>query len=103
MRDMAADNQFLNLLFWSGIFDVFALLSNSESFFTKLFAFIVLILKLPIGVTCSAVLSERGGQFSVGGWIPGRAGGQASKSLQPFTFCIVLRAAALENAKGDVG
>ena len=74
------DQQFLNLLFWSGIFDLFGLLLVSRGFFSTILAFIVLLIKFPIGVTCSNVLRERGGQFNVGGWLPGRAG-QGSKSF----------------------
>ena len=92
---MRSDAQFLNLLFWSGIFDLFAVLTAGyQGTFARVLAFIVLVLKVPIGVTCTNLLRDRGGQYSLGGMIPGRAGGQGSTSMSPLLLLPCARCTA---------
>lgn len=83
--------QFLSLLLFSAIFDVYTLLTHSLHGFVLLISFLLLLAKGPIFFSCLAQLRERGGdlQWGQGGWglpqsvnLPGRGAGQLSRSLK---------------------
>ncbi|OCF37177.1 hypothetical protein I317_00099 [Kwoniella heveanensis CBS 569] len=60
--------QFLTLVLFTGIFDIYTLLFHSFGFFTLLFSILLALLKVPIFFTCLNALRERGSDFNVGGW-----------------------------------
>ncbi|WVF68982.1 hypothetical protein IAT40_003756 [Kwoniella sp. CBS 6097] len=74
--------QFLTLVLFTGIFDLYTLLFHRFGFFTLLFSILLTLLKVPIFFTCLNALRGRGSDFNVGGWglpggvrMPGGGGG----------------------------
>ncbi|WVQ96497.1 hypothetical protein IAU59_003602 [Kwoniella sp. CBS 9459] len=60
--------QFLTLVLFTGIFDLYTLLFHRFGFFTLLFSILLALLKVPLFFTCLNTLRERGSDFNVGGW-----------------------------------
>ncbi|WVR06501.1 hypothetical protein IAU60_003532 [Kwoniella sp. DSM 27419] len=98
--------QFLSLVLFTAIFDLYTLLFHSYSFFILIFSILLFLLKIPIFFSCLVKLRERGGDLAFGmpggvtmpgssNWnmpMPGGFGGQpqttggSAPSAAPGTF-----------------
>ncbi|WRT67958.1 uncharacterized protein IL334_004932 [Kwoniella shivajii] len=56
--------QFLNLVLFTAIFDLWSLLSHKFSFFILLFSILLFLIKIPLFFSCLTSLRERGGDIS---------------------------------------
>ncbi|WWC62785.1 uncharacterized protein I303_105382 [Kwoniella dejecticola CBS 10117] len=64
--------QFISLILFTGLFDLYSLLAHSFSFFILLFSILLFLIKIPLFFSCLSQLRERGSDLSFGGWnIPG--------------------------------
>ncbi|KAK6908007.1 hypothetical protein I203_102008 [Kwoniella mangroviensis CBS 8507] len=60
--------QFLSLVLFTGIFDLYSLLFHRYSFFILLFSILLFLIKIPLFFSCLAQLRERGSDLSFGSW-----------------------------------
>jgi len=84
------EKQFLILILFTAVFDIYILITHPLSGFVKLVTLLLALLKLPIFFTCLAQLRERGGDLFWGQASAGfhglgmPRGGQASEWTRNF-------------------